>query len=112
MLVIRCSAARRPHEKRYNFQKRIVSEVEMCEVSHAAVVVDEDKTKIKINSRWCQCVRERIGPDRMMDVYGIYIYFVIFSNLCYLFVNLGGQRKERQRYKPNHQSHVQLRLLF
>ena len=51
------------------------------DVSHAAVVVDEDKTKIKINSRWCQCVRERIGPDRMMDVYGIYIYFVIFSNL-------------------------------
>ena len=67
MLVIRCSAARRPHEKRYNFQKRIVSEVEMCEVSHAAVVVDEDKTseaedKIK-NSRWCQCAQreDRIG---------------------------------------------------
>ena len=68
-LVIRCSAARRPYKKRYYFQQRIVSEVKMYEVSHAAVVVDEDKTKIKIiNSRWCQCVGEEIGPNRMMDI--------------------------------------------
>ena len=41
----------------------------MYEVSHAAVVVDEDKTKIKIiNSQWCQCVGEKIGQDRMMDI--------------------------------------------
>ena len=68
-LVIRCSAARRPYKEWCYFQQRIVSEVEMYEVSHAAVVVDEDKTKIKIiNSRWCQCVGEKIGPDRMMDI--------------------------------------------
>ena len=68
MLVIRCSAARRPHKERYYFQQRIVSEVTQYEdVSHAAVVVDEDKTseaedKIK-NSRWCQCAQreDRIG---------------------------------------------------
>ena len=63
-LVIRCSAARRPYKKRYYFQQRIVSEVEVYEVSHAAVVVDEDKIKFvfTFNIKWlrvaswkCQC---------------------------------------------------------
>ena len=44
MLVIRCSAARRPHKESYYFHQRIVSEVTQYEdVSHAAVVVDKDK---------------------------------------------------------------------
>ena len=62
-LVIRCSAARRPYKKRYYFQQRIVSEVEVYEVSHAVPVVDEDKTNQTKNSQWCQCVKR--GQDRI-----------------------------------------------
>ena len=56
-LVIRYSAARRPYEERCNFQQRIVSDVEVYEVSHAVPVVDEDKTNQTNNSQWCQCVK-------------------------------------------------------
>ena len=62
-LVIRYSAARRPYEERCNFQQRIVSEVEVYEVSHAVPVVDEDKTNQTNNSQWCQCVKR--GQDRI-----------------------------------------------
>ena len=74
MLVIRCSAARRPHEKRYNFQKRIVSEVEMCEVSHAAVVVDEDKFQSNSFQKWFQFVQMEVERWALMrDVCKLFI---------------------------------------
>ena len=39
-------------------------------------------------------------------------YFVIFSNFVIFIVNYGGSEEERQRNKPNHQSHVQLVCCF
>ena len=61
---IRCSAARRRPQYEIIITRKVT---QWKDVSHAAIVVDEDKTieaedKIK-NSRWCQCVQreDRIG---------------------------------------------------
>ena len=56
LYFIRCSAMRRPNNYRYYVINKIGSDV----VSHAAVVVDEDKTKTNSYSRWLQFV-QRIG---------------------------------------------------